>query len=230
MCTNAWSILIQRFCPQSSCARCRRPAVVDQPSPAEHWNLATGPKWDKVQWLSGRRTSLLTHYILEHEAILLVIWNSSWYLWETQVIAIYDIFKKPSMIPSESHIVAMCIIGHSIMQYFVWQLQNNDDNKMNFVFTINWGGESKINYYAPWWITYHTVLGGHLYLKLDIILVKNIYVIRVVFQDQAVYVRTSFRGAKICATGKKSVLSVIVANFGKDILDKLRKTHAKMHI
>ena len=38
--------------------------------------------------------------------------------------------------------------------------------------------------------------GGHLYLKLDIILVKKIHIIRVVFQDQAMYVRTSFRGAK----------------------------------
>ena len=38
--------------------------------------------------------------------------------------------------------------------------------------------------------------GVHLYLKLDIILIKN-HVIWVVFQDQAMYVRTSFRGAKL---------------------------------
>ena len=45
---------------------------------------------------------------------------------------------------------------------------------------------------------------GHLYLKLDIILVKN-HIIRVVFQDQAMYARTSFRGAKMCKIGKKGV-------------------------
>ena len=45
--------------------------------------------------------------------------------------------------------------------------------------------------------------GAHLYLKLDIILVKKIHIIRVVFQDQAMYARTSFRGAKTCKIGKK---------------------------
>ena len=39
---------------------------------------------------------------------------------------------------------------------------------------------------------------GHLYLKLDVTLVKKIHVIRVVFQDQAMYVRTLFRGTKSC--------------------------------
>ena len=67
---------------------------------------------------------------------------------------------------------------------------------------------------------------GHLYLKLHIILVKKIHVIRVVFQDQAMYARTSFRGAKTCKIGKKGVLLVIGTNFGKD-MGKLRKTHAK---
>ena len=43
--------------------------------------------------------------------------------------------------------------------------------------------------------TTFTSYGGHLYLKLDIILVKN-HIIRVVFQDQAMYARTSLRGAK----------------------------------
>ena len=50
------------------------------------------------------------------------------------------------------------------------------------------------------------------------------------FQDQAVYVRTLFRGAKTCKIGKKGVFLVIVTNFGKDMTSKLRKTHAKMHI
>ena len=70
--------------------------------------------------------------------------------------------------------------------------------------------------------------GGHLYLKLDIILVeKKNHITRVVFQDQAMYARTSFRGAKTCKIGKKGVFLVILTNFGKDMMDKLRKTYAK---
>ena len=39
--------------------------------------------------------------------------------------------------------------------------------------------------------------GGHLYLNSDIILVKKKdHVIRVVFQDQAMYAHALFRGAK----------------------------------
>ena len=37
---------------------------------------------------------------------------------------------------------------------------------------------------------------GHLYLKLDINPRKIIHIIRVVFQDQAMYAHTSFRGEK----------------------------------
>ena len=37
---------------------------------------------------------------------------------------------------------------------------------------------------------------------------SKIHVIRVVFQDQALYARTSFRGAKTCKTGKKGVFLV----------------------
>ena len=50
----------------------------------------------------------------------------------------------------------------------------------------------------------------------------KIHVIRVVFQDQALYVRTSFRGAKLCKIGKKGVFLVIWTNFGKDMTDKFR--------
>ena len=57
--------------------------------------------------------------------------------------------------------------------------------------------------------------GGHLYLKLDIILVKKIHVIRVVFQDHAMYARTSFRGAKMSKIGKKGVFLVILTNYWK---------------
>ena len=72
--------------------------------------------------------------------------------------------------------------------------------------------------------------GGHLYLKLDIIRVKKIHVIRVVFQDQAMYARTSFRGAKTCKIGKKGMFLVLLTNFGMDMTLKLRKTHVKTRI
>ena len=58
----------------------------------------------------------------------------------------------------------------------------------------------------------------------------KIHVIRVVFQDQALYVRTSFRGAKTCKLEKKGVILVIKTNFGKNMTGKLRKMHAKMQI
>ena len=69
--------------------------------------------------------------------------------------------------------------------------------------------------------------GGHLYLKLDIIRVKKIHVIRVVFQDQAMYARTSFRGAKTCKIGKKGCDFGHMTNFGKDMMDKLKKNACK---
>ena len=37
----------------------------------------------------------------------------------------------------------------------------------------------------------------------------KIHVIRIVFQDQALYACTSFRGAKTCKIGKKGVFLVI---------------------
>ena len=57
-----------------------------------------------------------------------------------------------------------------------------------------------------WW--------GHLYLKLDIILVK-IQIIRVVFQDEAMYARTLFRGAKTCKIGKEGVFLAMLTSFEK---------------
>ena len=56
---------------------------------------------------------------------------------------------------------------------------------------------------------------------------KKNHVIRVVFQDQAMYARTSFRGAKTCKLGKKGVFLVILKNFRKDMTDKFREMHAK---
>ena len=41
---------------------------------------------------------------------------------------------------------------------------------------------------------------------------------------------TSFTGAKRAKLEKKGMFLVIVTNFGKDMADKLRKTHAKMRI
>ena len=43
------------------------------------------------------------------------------------------------------------------------------------------------------------------------------------------YASTSFRGARTCRIGKKGMFLVILTNFEKDMTDKLRKTHAKMH-
>ena len=59
---------------------------------------------------------------------------------------------------------------------------------------------------------------------------KKIHVIRVVFQDQSMYARTSFRGAKTCKIGKKGMFLVILTIFGMDMTLKLRKTHAKTRI
>ena len=59
---------------------------------------------------------------------------------------------------------------------------------------------------------------------------KKIHVIRVVFQDKAMYARTSFRGAKTCKIGKKGMFLVILTNFWMNMTLKLRKTLAKTRI
>ena len=51
----------------------------------------------------------------------------------------------------------------------------------------------------------------------------KIHVTRVVFQDQAMYPRTSFRGAKTCKIGNVFSHIHCRANFGKDMTGKLRK-------
>ena len=91
----------------------------------------------------------------------------------------------------------------------------------NLKFDKFWRKNSK---FGPVVVT-NWLSGGHLYLKLNIILVK-IYIIRVVFQDQAMYVRTSFRGPKTCKIGEKGVFLVMFTNFGKE-REKFRKKHAK---
>ena len=65
--------------------------------------------------------------------------------------------------------------------------------------------------------------GGHLYLKLDIILVKKNHVIRIVFQDQAMYARTSFRGAKTCKIGKKWYVFGHIDKFWKGHVGQVKK-------
>ena len=76
---------------------------------------------------------------------------------------------------------------------------------------------------------------GPFVLKLDIILVKKKKkkkkknVIRVVFQDQATRVHC-LGVQKLAKLKKKSVFLVTLTNFGKDMTDKLRKTHAKTRI
>ena len=72
--------------------------------------------------------------------------------------------------------------------------------------------------------------GGALVFEVGYHPRKKIPVIRVVFQDQAMNARTSFRGAKMCKIGKKGMFLVILTNFGKDMTHKLRKMHAKMRI
>ena len=47
-----------------------------------------------------------------------------------------------------------------------------------------------------------TFPGGPLVFEVGYHPRKKIHVIRVVFQDQAMYARTSFRGAKTCKIGK----------------------------
>ena len=55
----------------------------------------------------------------------------------------------------------------------------------------------------------------------------KIHVIRVVFQDQALYARTSFRGAKTCKIGKKGVFLVILDKFWKEPDRQIKKNACK---
>ena len=75
--------------------------------------------------------------------------------------------------------------------------------------------------------------GGTLVFEVGYHPRKKIHVIRVVFQDQAMYSRTSLTRLEVqkrTNLEKKCVFLVKVTNFGKDMMDKLRKTHAKMCI
>ena len=69
--------------------------------------------------------------------------------------------------------------------------------------------------------------GGPLVFEVGYHPPKKIHVIRVVFQDQTMYMRTSFRGAKTCKIGESGVFLVMFTHFGKDMTEELRKKHAK---
>ena len=55
--------------------------------------------------------------------------------------------------------------------------------------------------------------GGPLVFEVGYHHRKKLHVIRVAFQDKAMYARTLFRGAKTCKIGKKGVFFVILTNF-----------------
>ena len=88
-----------------------------------------------------------------------------------------------------------------------------------------------VEFDSPTLTIYNAIdLGGPLVSEVGYHPRKKIHVIRVVFQDKAMYARTSFRGAKTCKIGKKGMFLVILTNFGIDMTLKLRKTLAKTRI
>ena len=69
-----------------------------------------------------------------------------------------------------------------------------------------------MNMYHSNWLNFIKTalnLGGPLVFEVGYHPRKKIHVIRVVFQDQAMYARTSFRDAKTCKIGKKGMFLVI---------------------
>ena len=56
---------------------------------------------------------------------------------------------------------------------------------------------------------------------------KKIHVIRVVFQDKAMYARTSFRGAKTCKIGKKGCVFGHIDKFWKGHDGQIKKNTCK---
>ena len=82
---------------------------------------------------------------------------------------------------------------------------------------------------VPFFPTTHTKImgGGALAYEVGYHPHKKIHVIRVVCQDQAMHMLTSFRDAKTCKIGGKGVFLVMFTNFGKEMTTKLRKKHTK---
>ena len=72
-----------------------------------------------------------------------------------------------------------------------------------------------------------TMGGGPLVFEVGYHPHKKIHVIRVAFQDQAMYAHTSFRGKKTCKIGIKGMFLVILTNFGKDMEGQIEKNACK---
>ena len=68
--------------------------------------------------------------------------------------------------------------------------------------------------------------GGALVFEVGYHPRKKIHIIRVVFQDQAMYMHASFKGAKTCKLGK-SMFLVILTNFGKGHDTQMKKNACK---
>ena len=69
--------------------------------------------------------------------------------------------------------------------------------------------------------------GGHSNVKEGYQARPKIHVIRVVFQDQALYARTSFRGAKTSKTGKKGCVFGHIDKFCKEHDRQIKKKACK---
>ena len=70
-------------------------------------------------------------------------------------------------------------------------------------------------------------LGGPLVFEVGYHPRKKIHVIRVVFQDKAMYARTSFRGAKTCKIGKKGCVFSHIDKFWKGHDGQIKKNTCK---
>ena len=69
--------------------------------------------------------------------------------------------------------------------------------------------------------------GGALVFEVGYHTCKKIHVIRVVFQDQAMYARTSFWGAKMCKIGKKGCVFSHIDKFWKGHDGQINKNTCK---
>ena len=69
--------------------------------------------------------------------------------------------------------------------------------------------------------------GGHSNIKGGYQARPKIHVIRVVFQDQALYARTAFTGAKTCKIGKKRCVFGHIDKFWKGHDGQIKKNACK---
>ena len=80
---------------------------------------------------------------------------------------------------------------------------------------------------AAIWIESIKFPGGPLVFEVGYHPRKKIHVIRVVFQNKAMYARTSFRGAKMCKIGKKGVFFGHIDKFWKGHDGQIKKNTCK---